>query len=231
MIRRISVLTALLSCLALGACSGARGNQAQARQAADEVAQGTADGDAADRDVLVDALGGPAKKDARAGLAIVVTWEALAREKYLMENSRYRRKGVQPPQKITLISSSHPDAAAVASGRGNRRDPTASTAILSDKDILAFVKGLTRSGFYRYARPGGYDTVIAGSDNARGRVTVTRGTDSRSILSIRGQGLNEKTKEIPAIYSEAKQAIMVLRNMTPTLNVTRSGASGAVRVR
>jgi hypothetical protein len=228
----------LVAPFVLGACSGARGGAAAQNGAArpattsdaagNTFAAGSADGGGAAASEPFAAAPAPQKPT---GPAIVITWEALAREKYLLENSRFRRRGPQPPQKIVLVSSSHPDAAALASGRGQQKDSTVSTAILSDKDILGFVQGLKRSGFFKYARPAGYDTALVGSDDARGRVTVTQGTDSRSLLSIRGQGLNDKTKEIPALYSEAKQAIMALRNMTPTLNVTRSGATSRVNVR
>ena len=230
MIHRTLLIAAILALGVLSACQGGgrRGNAGQeAREAeakqefADAFAQGAADG----------GPGAPAAPAKPKGPAIVVTWEALAHEKHLLENSRFRRNGPQPPQKITLISSSHPDAASLAMGRARQQDPQTSTAILDDKDMVLFVQGLQRSGFFRYARPAGYDTAAAASDSARGRVTVTRGGDSRSLLSVRGQGLNEKTKEIPRIYSETKQAIMVLRNMTPTLNVTRSGATGNIRVR
>lgn len=230
MFQRLSLTAAILALSFLAACQGgARKNSAQqqAREAeakaefADAFAQGDADGGAA----------AAVEKAKPSGPAIVVTWEALAHEKYLLENSRFRRRGPQPPQRITLISSSHPEAAALAMGRSRQRDPDTSTAILDDKDMVNFVRGLQRTGFFKYARPAGYDSASATSDSARGRVTVTRGGDSRTLLSIRGQGLNEKTKEIPKIYSETKQAIMVLRNMTPTLNVTRSGATGGIRVK
>lgn len=233
MAHRLSLTAAILGLFLLAACQGgARRNSAQqeAREAeakaefADAFAQGDADGGPVDP-------AAPAAKPKPTGPAIVVTWEALAHERYLLENSRFRRRGPQPPQKITLISSSHPEAAALAMGRSRQQDPETSTAVLDDKDMVNFVRGLERQGFFRYARPAGYDMAAATSDSARGRVTVTRGGDSRTLLSIRGQGLNEKTKQIPKIYSETKQAIMVLRNMTPTLNVTRSGATGGIRVR
>lgn len=239
MIRRIALSLAVFGALCFGACaSGARkapatksaasntpASRGASSRAASSRAAAAGSADAAD-------LGASKKKAGPTGPAIVVTWEALAREKYLVENSRFKRRGPQAPMKIMLISSSHPDAAAIASGRGGRRrDPTVSTAILSDRDMVQFVRGLERRGFFRYARPAGYDTALAGSDNARGRITVTRDGTSRTLLSMRGQGLNEATKQIPAIYSEAKQAIMALRNLTPTLNVTRSSASGTVSVR
>jgi len=226
MVGRIALSLAVFALVVTAGCAGSS-NKKSAAGAAGTTATGSADA----------ALGGPDGGPAAAGRiaapkgpAIVVTWEALSREIYLLENSRFRRRGPQPPQKITLISSSHPDAADLASGRTSR-DSTASTAVLDDRDMVNFVKGLERSGFFRYARPAGYDTLLANTENARGRVTVTRGSDSRTLLSMRGQGLNEKTKRIPAIYSEAKRAIMVLRNMTPMLSVTHSGASGAIRVK
>ncbi len=163
------------------------------------------------------------------GPVIEVVWEALAREKYLLENSRHRRRGPLPPQKIVLLSASHPRAAAVQAGRGGEQG--AQTAVLADRDMQGLLKGLEERGFFRYARTAGYDAALLSNANARGRVTVTRGADSRTLISLRGQGLNRATKEIPRIYSEAKQAIMVLRNMYPTLSVTSSGASGNASVR
>ena len=228
----VTALLALAVCLlTLGGCSSAGKSSKAASagagadslaKATDSVAKGTADGGVA-------AASAP-QQAAPKGPAIVVTWEALAREIYLQENSRFRRRGPQAPQKITLISSSHPNAAALAAGH-NRRGSTSSTAILSDRDMVLFVRGLERSGFFKYARPAGYDSVVAQSDDARGRVTVTRGGESRTLLSMRGQGRNERTKAIPALYSESKKAIMALRNMTPTLSVSRSSASGTARTR
>jgi len=173
----------------------------------------------------------PAKRAApqSTGPAIEVTWEALAHERYLQENSRYRRRGPLPPQKIVLLSASHPRARAVQSGRGGEKG--AQTAVLSDRDMQGLVKGLEERGFFRHARTAGFDAAIVKSANARGRVTVTRGSDSRTLVSLRGQGRNPATKDIPRIYSEAKQAIMVLRNMHPTLSVSSSGASGNASVR
>ncbi len=56
-------------------------------------------------------------------------------------------------------------------------------------------------------------------ETARGRVTVERSGESYTLLSMRGQGLSDSTKQIPPMYSQAKQAILVLRNRTPTLRV------------
>ena len=167
------------------------------------------------------------------GPAIEVTWEALAHERYLLENSRFRRPGQPtPPQKITLLSKSHPDASrAKAAATQAEREAYAGTAVLEDRDMIGLLQGLERSGYFKYARALGYDDSLAGGDNARGRVIVKRGDQSWSLLSMRGQGGNPQTKEIPRIYSESKQAIMVLRNMTPTLNVTHFGTSGTAPLR
>jgi len=178
-------------------------------------------------------LGGVTEPSSRqaapTGPAIEVVWEALAHEKHLLENSRFRRSGPLPPQKIVLLSASHPNAKAVVAGRGGEQG--AQTAVIPDADMEGFLQGLEQRGFFRLARPAGYDAAVAGSSNARGRITVTRGGDSRSLISLRGQGLNEATKDVPRIYSEAKQAIMALRNMHPTLSVTRQGASGNASIR
>jgi hypothetical protein len=179
--------------------------------------------------------GGPAGKRAapRSGPAIEVTWEALARERYLQENSRFRRPNQpQVPQKITLLNASHPDAARARAARARGDDRSfAHTTVLSDHDMQAFLQGLRQRGFFKVARPSGYDSALAQSQNARGRIIVTQGDQSVTLLSMRGQGLNPKTRAIPGIYSEAKQAIMVLNNMTPSLHVTHFSRSGTAPTR
>ena len=76
-------------------------------------------------------------------------------------------------------------------------------------------------GFYKYAKPTDYQTGQFDNERARGRVTVEQGAQSMTVLSMRGQGLSEATKGIPALYSESKRAIMYLRNSTTTLNVSQ----------
>ena len=39
---------------------------------------------------------------------------------------------------------------------------------------------------------------------------------------MRGQGLSPQTKHIPALYSKAKQSVILLRNATPTMSVVAS---------
>ena len=223
-LRAVLVAALFLGIFGLPGCSSDEGTTAQkpdpARAARDPVfAEGGLDG-------VTEPSGRAATPT---GPALEVTWEALAHEKNLLENSRFRRTGPLPPQKIILMNASHPNARAVLAGRGGEQG--AHTAVIPDRDMEDFLQGLEQRGFFRLARPAGYDAAIVGSANARGRITVTRGGDSRSLISLRGQGLNDATKDVPRIYSEAKQAIMALRNMNPTLSVTRQGASGTAALR
>ncbi len=225
-------ITTLL--LALGASIALLGLTACASGGASDTAKATtADRGLADFGPLADVTdGSPAAQSTKAaGPAIQVTWEALAREKYLLENSRFRRRGQpQPPQRITLFSASHPTARDVKRARSKEdRERFAGSAVLSDADMLNFLRGLQKSGFYNHAKPTGYSDALAGSDNARGRIIVDQDGRSYTLLSMRGQGQNKATSQIPKLYSETKQAVMVLRNMTPTLNVTHYGVSGSAR--
>ncbi len=224
----ILALAATIAALGLTACSGGGGGQGS---------QGAGGASPqADLGPLPDVTDPSSAAKARApakpsGPAISVTWEALSREKYLLENSRFKRRGgPQPPQLITLFSESHPEARKVRQARTKEdRQKYAGSAVLSDKDMARFVEGLRRQGFYRYARPSGYDDALADSENARGRIIVEEGGQSRTLLSMRGQGQHKATKAIPKLYSETKQAVMYLRNMTPTLNVQHYDVSGSAR--
>jgi hypothetical protein len=168
----------------------------------------------------------PTERPQPAGPVIEVVWMALAREKALLENSRFRRSGPLPPQKIMLINESHPDAGAIRSGRASKlRDRYGQVTVLADADMRAFLKGLERSGYYRYARQTGTRSAATEDENARGLVSVNQNGLTRTLISMRGQGQNAQTRQIPRIYSEAKQAIMVLKNMSPQLSVSHVGAS------
>jgi hypothetical protein len=221
----VTLVAAFLALLCLSGCSSG-GAAAAAKKNGSPTAAASARNDS----VSAPAPGAVAKKPSTpSGPAIQVTWEALAREKYLLENSRFKRRGPQPPQKIILYSRSHPDAKRVLAGRGS--EDGAQSAVLDDQDMVAFLKGLERQGFFRLARPAGFDSSLVSSDSARGRVTVVRDGQGYTLISVRGQGLNQSTKAIPKLYSEAKQAIMTLRNMNPTLSVSQYGASGKARTR
>lgn len=152
--------------------------------------------------------------------AIRVTWEGLAREREIAANSKYNRpRGtVAPPMKITLVSESHPDAPTLRAGRTkDSREEGAHSAVLRDADLVRFVEGLDKRGFFQHARATDAQQNLFGNARARGRVTIERGNQSVTLVSMRGQGLDPRTKAIPGIYSESKQAIMMLRNRTPGL--------------
>ena len=225
------VLAASIGLLGLAACSSG-GNAGGAAQSSNSQGTGNQAALGPLPDVTDPSSGAVADAPAKpSGPAIQVTWEALAREKYLLENSRFRRRGApQPPQKITLYSESHPEAASVKRPRSREeRAKHVGSAVVPDADMQRFIQGLRRQGFYRHARMSGFDEALAQSDNARGRIIVESGGESYTLISMRGQGQNANTKAIPKLYSETKQAVMVLRNMTPTLNVSHYGYSGQAR--
>lgn len=156
-------------------------------------------------------------------VAIRVTWEALARERELFENSQYRRPqgGLAPEMIVTLVNASHPDADRIRFPRTESdRERFARTAVVPDEDMLALVRGLQKNGFDRLAQPTDMQRGQWTSDSARGRVTIEEGPQSLTLLSMRGQGQNPATKDIPALYSEAKRAVMLVRNQNASLNVT-----------
>ena len=101
------------------------------------------------------------------------------------------------------------------------------------------LKELQKLGFFDYARPTESVRPYFASDRARGRITVERDGESLTLVSQRGLGLNDATKDIPGIYAQAKYAIQMLKNRAPALSVTgakvtpadldamkRSGAKG-----
>lgn len=163
-----------------------------------------------------------AHRPARTGPEIRVTWEALAVERERFANPRVERRqqrGVLHMQRVVLVNESHSEAKANRSGRATRQNVGVAVAALPDADMVAFVRGLERRGFFRLARPTSGVQHLFDGESARGRITVERGGESVTLLSLRGQGLNPATKAIPAMYSEVKQAVLVLRNQTPTLGV------------
>ena len=225
------VLAASIGLLGLAACSSG-GNAGGAAQSSNSQGAGNQAALGPLPDVTDPSSGATARAPAKpSGPAIQVTWEALAREKYLLENSRFRRQGQpQPPQKIMLFSESHPEAPVAKRPRSKAdRAKYAGSAVLPDDQMVKFVEGLRRQGFYRHAKLSGFDAALAESDNARGRIIVQAKGESYTLLSMRGQGQNANTRAIPKLYSETKQTVMVLRNMTPTLNVSHYGYSGQAR--
>jgi len=158
---------------------------------------------------------------------IRITWEALAVERDLVANPRLGRKpqqGVLPDSKIVLVSDDHPAAIGRQKGRASTREADGSqVAVLGAEDLHLFVRGLREAGFFKVARP--TDGVAPHFDDseARGRVTIEVDGESRTLLSLRGQGTQESTRDVPRLYSQAKQAVATIRNQTPALSVVTTG--------
>ena len=158
---------------------------------------------------------------------IRITWEALAVERDLVANPRLGRKpqqGVLPDSKIVLVSDDHPAAIGRQKGRASTREKDGSqVAVLGALDLQLLVKGLREAGFYKVARPTDGVQPHFDDSEARGRVTIEVDGVSRTLLSLRGQGTQEATRNIPRIYSQAKQAVAMVRNQTPALSVVTTG--------
>jgi hypothetical protein len=131
-------------------------------------------------------------------------------------------------QRIELVNEGHPDAVAAKSGRTAATRGDTTIAVVSDQDMRLLVQGFQQAGFFQYAKPTGSMEALFDRSDARGRITLERDDGSLTLLSLRGQGTQPATKRIPAIYSDLKQAIAMIRNRTPTLNVRMAGASGRV---
>ena len=127
-----------------------------------------------------------------------------------------------PSTKIVLVSESHPDAQSVQAGRVAVEHEGVAVAPVKDEDMRVLVQALRQRGFFRVALPTGVIASRFTDENARGRVTVEQGGESFTIVSVRGQGLDRATEQIPALYSEAKQSIILMRNATPTMSVIAS---------
>ena len=156
------------------------------------------------------------------GPAIKVVWEALAVERDRFLHPRHGRKpvrGALHQQKVVVVSESHPEAAAMRRGRCVAQGGGVIAATVSDADMQTFLRGIEQRGFFRIARSTGSMKALFDEDNARGRVTVERAGTSVSLVSLRGQGLDPSSKHIPALYSEVKQAVMLLRNRTSSMGV------------
>jgi hypothetical protein len=225
---RVRRLMALLVFPALAACSST--SPAAPRAAAPGGNAGSAPSSATFAPLEADAPDAPpaAPSQRLDASQMRVVWEALAVERERLENPTLGRspvRGVIPTQKIVLVSESHPDAKANLMGRSAREHKGVAVAALPDADMALLLRGFEQRGFFRLARPTGQVESLFSNDNARGRITVERGEDSWTLVSMRGQGLNEATKGVPALYSEAKQSIIVLRNQTPTMSVVTSGRS------
>ncbi len=161
----------------------------------------------------------------RQGTPIKVTWEALAHERHLYENSRFGQRGVtgmKPDFAIVLVNESHPEADQIQSG-AVRGGEGVGSGVISNQQMKDLLEGLSRIGYFKSASSTMAQARLLQDDRARGRVTVERPAGSVTLLSMRGQGLAPTTKHIPAIYTQAKQAIAMLKNRARTLTVKTIG--------
>lgn len=181
----------------------------------------------------------PLPAPTRAELATVaprgvrITWEALAVERDQILNPRTpaaRRAptAVQADSKIILVSDDHPAAQGKAPGSAvERSSDGSSVAVVAGQDLRLMVRGLREAGFFEVARPTDGVAAMFASEDARGRVTVEVDGATRTLLSMRGQGLQATTRDIPRIYSQAKQSVAAVRNNAPSLSVVTSGNAPA----
>lgn len=159
-----------------------------------------------------------------------VVWEALAVEIEQTRTSRNRQSSLpqfgEPDLEVQLLNASFtPTPDQTREMRSQRA--AGRTARVSDADMNDLLKELQKLGFFDYARPTESVRPYFASDRARGRITVERDGESVTLVSQRGLGLNDATKEIPAIYAQAKYAIQMLKNRAPALSVTGAKVSPA----
>lgn len=162
--------------------------------------------------------------------SIRVIWEALYVEREQVLNPRTGRAGLQgiagaPDLEVAILNSSFDGTPEQIADNRARRKQGGLTKV-DDQDMLDFLKSIRKAGFYEYARPTRAIEGLFSSERSRGRITIEQDGESVTLLSQRGLGLSEDTKEIPGIYSEAKRAIQVLRNRSRTLEVTGARVTG-----
>lgn len=179
----------------------------------------------------------PLPAPTRAELATVaargvrITWEALAVERDQILNprtpaARRAATAVQADSKVILVSDDHPAARGKAPGSAVERGADGSqVAVVASEDLRLMVRGLREAGFFGVARPTEALAPLFTSQEARGRVTVEVDGATRTLLSMRGQGMQEATRDIPRIYSQAKQSVAAVRNRAPSLSVMTTGSA------
>lgn len=164
-----------------------------------------------------------------AARGVRITWEALAVERDQILNprtpaARRTASAVQADSKIILVSDDHPAARGKAPGSAVERAPDGSqVAVVASEDLRMVVRGLREAGFFQAARPTEGVAALFTSEDARGRVTVEVDGATRTLLSMRGQGMQAATRDIPRIYSQAKQSVAALKNRAPSLSVVTTG--------
>ncbi|MCC7139593.1 MAG: hypothetical protein IT460_14310 [Planctomycetes bacterium] len=156
--------------------------------------------------------------------SVRVLWEALHGEQQQSARSAYAPKQSLPqfgPPELETILLNTSFVATPEQDRENRaRKPSGRIARVPDRDMIGFLKQLESIGFFKYASPTEAVRPYFASERARGRITVDRDGESWTLVSRYGLGLAEETREIPAIYAQAKYLVQVLKNRVPTM-VTR----------
>jgi hypothetical protein len=151
---------------------------------------------------------------------IRIVWQALYVEQERFRNSKWRPTNQEtfgePDFEVILVNASF--VPTPEQDRENRSEiAVGRLARVPDADMVGLVAELERLGFFRYAKPTDAVRPYFGSERARGRVTVERGGESLTLVSYRGLGLQDQTREIPQIYAQAKYAIQVLKNRNPSM--------------
>jgi hypothetical protein len=158
--------------------------------------------------------------------SVRVVWEALfvERDRYANPSPEALRRGARPfvdPKDLEIVLLNASFAPTPDQEREHKsRPPTGRIARIADADMNAVWTALEQIGFFRHARPTGSLRALFGSDRARGRVTVDRGDESWTLLSMRGLGLQAETREVPAIYAAAKEVVSRMKNSASSLRVT-----------
>lgn len=218
------VLVLLALAIALPACStGGRGNRRP--RGADPVPGDPTTAAAEPPPVIPN---GPERIEGTPPVRVV--WEALAVEIEQSKTSRNRQVGLpqfgEPDLEVQLLNASFtPTPEQSREMRAQRA--AGRTARVADAEMNALLKELGKLGFFDHARATDAVRPYFASDRARGRITVERDGESVTLVSQRGLGLNDATKDIPGIYAQAKYAIQMLKNRAPALTVTGAKVSPA----
>lgn len=217
--RQRTLTTLLLAALLAGCTTGTRGSRRPRSEdpvQGPEAARGAAAAptDRAPRSVEGDPGVIPGTPSIR------IVWEALYVEQERFRTSKYRPTDQDtfgaPDFEVILVNASF--VPTPEQDRENRSQTAVGRlARVPDAEMTGLLNELESLGFFRYAKPTDAVRPYFGSDRARGRVTVERGGESLTLVSYRGLGLQESTKAIPGIYAQAKYAIQVLKNRTPSM--------------
>jgi hypothetical protein len=153
--------------------------------------------------------------------SILMIWEALAgeREKFLDPHTSRATKIGEAGRPVVLVNASF---VATQENESEMRALKARGAVgkVPDRDMNAVLREIEQAGFFQYARPTAAVQPFFAGDRMRGRITIIRGTESLTLVSQYGLGLDPSTRAIPGIYAAVKNSILMLKNATPTVGVS-----------